>query len=148
MLTITHFLFGLLMGNISGNLLYVLLGSVIIDLDHCFQFKKEGALKSWKIFWKRLWHPSHNTSAKNPFVHSIAGWLIFVHVLSFVDKEFAIYFGIGYLGHLFLDLFDNSPKKYFWPLQFKHTGPLKYNSRTEYLVVGIIVLLLLLQKIY
>ncbi|MEM3126475.1 MAG: metal-dependent hydrolase [Candidatus Woesearchaeota archaeon] len=142
MLTLTHIVFGLLLGKITGNMLYVLLGSTIIDLDHYFQFKKEGALKSWKKFWQRCWHPPAGKTAKHPIVHSLTGWLIFMNVALLINQESAIYFGLGYLGHLLLDLFDTSQKRYFWPLNFIHKGPLKFNTLTEYIIIAIIVLLL------
>ncbi len=143
MLTITHILFGLILWKFTGNFLYVLLGSTIIDLDHYFQFKKEGAMKSLGSFYNRLFNPKKNTSAKIPMVHSLTGWLIFMNIFLFISKEFAIFFGLGYLGHLLLDLFDNSQKQFLWPIELKHKGPIKYNSLVEYVIItGLVILLL------
>jgi membrane-bound metal-dependent hydrolase YbcI (DUF457 family) len=143
MLFITHLITGVILGAISGNYLWVILGSMLVDIDHVYVFLRH-----------RIYNPLHMVrlgcdsrdviKGQRTVAHSLLGWAIVSGAIYLFDATVGFYFGVGYLAHLLLDAFDKAELQLFYPLSWHIRGPINYNSRSEHVLLAVLVVLILL----
>ncbi len=143
MLFITHLLFGLLLGMVLDSMLVVVLGAIIVDFDHIIIYMKRGILLSPKKLWKSITLGYDNYSNPRTVAHSLFAWLIVTIAVSIVNVEYGILFSIGYLSHLVLDTVDNYETRLMFPLKSEVVGPIGYNSKSEYALMAVLFLLII-----
>jgi len=141
MLTRTHFVFGVFVGLLLmrfnfGWLFFgfLVLGSVFVDIDS----RKSRVGKRW---WLRplQWFVKHRG-----FFHSLVFALLFSLVVAVFNRMAGAGFFVGYVSHLFLDVFTRAGVKVFWPLEWKIKGFIKSGG----LVEEVLFVLLLLVDIF
>ncbi|MFA5142151.1 MAG: metal-dependent hydrolase [Candidatus Woesearchaeota archaeon] len=143
MLITTHILAGLVVGKYLGpeHMLPILLGSVLIDLDHIYDMVKHGWKYGIKKSFEILFMPFPEENEQRTFFHSIFGWILVSTILYLVDPVFGKYFSIGYAVHLLLDSLDTSELQLFYPQKYNVTGFIEYNSLMEYLFgIGLFII--------
>ena len=75
------------------------------------------------------------------YLHNIFALAGITAVAWFWYPVAALAFGIGYVGHLFLDALDHTNLRVFFPFSNRITnGPIKYNSFGEHTIaVGLLI---------
>jgi len=127
MLFRTHMLFGLVCYFLLSYfvempvfvLMFVLLGSVFVDIDSC-------SSKVGRRFWFLSWFFRHRG-----FLHSLIGALFFSTLIGLVNLWVGFGFFVGYISHLVLDCFTRMGLRLFWPFGFKVKGFVKSGSWVE-----------------
>lgn len=143
MLFKTHFVFGMflyliLFLNSSFFLVYffgIFLGLVFVDID----------IKNSKIGKFFLFRPLQLFFKHRGIFHSIFCGFILMLVFSLINLRFAFAFFVGYLSHLFLDLFNRRGIMLFWPLSKKKFG---FKIKTGGIVEDVLFVLFLLTDIF
>ncbi len=140
MLFRTHFVFGFLSWIVLEHFLnmpffvlgFVLLGSVLVDVDSLNS-------KVGRKLWFLSWLFNHRG-----VLHSWVG--CFAVSLGFGFFSLWAGFGVfvGYISHLFLDLFTKRGVGLFWPFNFRVRGFVRSGSWVEDIIFSVIVLLAVL----
>jgi hypothetical protein len=142
MLLLTHLLFGLIVGKISGNMLLVAIGAVLVDFDHIYAFIKSGIIFYPRKLWESVFSAHDPYGEVRTVAHSLLAWIIVTIAVMLVNKEIGAFISIGYLSHLMLDAIDGSDMELMFPLRGHIRGPVVYNSRAEYLINVVLVAVL------
>ncbi|MFH0808258.1 MAG: metal-dependent hydrolase [archaeon] len=100
-------------------LLFVLLGSVFVDVDSC-------SSRVGRKVWFLSWFLRHRG-----FFHSLIGALGFSLIVGVFSLWGGFGFFVGYISHLFLDSFTRMGLKMFWPSGFRVRGFVKSGSWVE-----------------
>jgi len=100
-------------------LVFVLIGSVFVDIDSC-------SSKVGKRFWFFSWFLKHRG-----FLHSLVGALFFSALVGLVSLWAGFGFFVGYVSHLVLDCLTRMGLKVFWPFGFRIRGFVRSGSWVE-----------------
>ena len=87
--------------------------------------------------------PEDRKGSPRGFLHSILGWFILSIAFYIVGGELGIYFSIGYLSHIILDMLDESPFEIAYPFKADFRGFIRYNSWLEYLIILALIVILI-----
>ena len=132
MFIIAHLAAGLIIGNLTGNYSFAILGALFLDLDHLYVYAKHKVLFNPKKFWKAVTSPEDPYGCQRNYVHSIFPWIAVTLVVILIESPAGYAFSLGYLSHLILDMIDGSD---FYPLypftRYNFKGPIKYLSNSE-----------------
>ena len=116
------------------NVIYFLIGCIIIDIDHIFAYiygKRKNLLNESE---KKQWMISI-FKHKRPFTHSIWGAIIFSLIVFLITNNqlYAYSLFLGIIVHLFLDSLDKEGVKWLWPwLHINHKLPLVWIPKDKY----------------
>ncbi|MDD2444656.1 MAG: metal-dependent hydrolase [Candidatus Nanoarchaeia archaeon] len=143
MLFKTHLAFGMflyliLFFNSSFSFIYFLgifLGVLLVDID----------IKNSKIGKFFLFRPLQLFFKHRGVFHSIFCGFILMLVFSIINLRFSFAFFIGYLSHLFLDLFNIKGIMLFWPFSKKRFG---FKIKTGGIIEDILFVLFFLVDIF
>ncbi len=147
MLTRTHFVFSvflclvLFLLNVVAIpnellfLLFVIIGTVIVDID-----SRKSFIGKIILFRPIQWVFSHRG-----MFHTILFGVLFSLIISFFDKWLGIAFAFGYLSHLIMDCFTPAGVRLFWPLW---DGKIGFGVRSGGLIEEIMFVLLLLADLF
>lgn len=140
-----HLIFGIILGKITGNYFYAIVGSIIPDIDHLYIIIKNKFFSMKQIIDSMKNEEKYNIRYKTPFVHSFLGLIVFSVIITITNIHNGIIFAIGYFSHLILDWFDKDEKYYLFPFKIKFEGFLPIWSRTEkkLTIISIIILIFL-----
>jgi len=111
-----HLIFGIILGIITQNYFYAILGTIIADIDHIYILIKNKLFTLKRIIDSMKYEEKYNIKYKTPIMHSISGLIIFSFPVFLIDRISGIVFAIGYLSHLILDLPDIDEKYLLYPL--------------------------------
>ncbi len=143
MFIIAHLFAGLIIGKITDNYLWALIGALIIDLDHLIPYTKHKVLFSAKKLWKTVTNPSDPYGNQRNFLHNFFIFVLISATLLILDKRIGIVFSAAYFSHLILDSLDSSNLYLFYPLKKDIIGPIRYLSKKE-IAITIILLVIFL----
>lgn len=129
MLFITHILAGVLLANLLGHWPWIILGSVIIDIDHIIILLKQRVYSPVEMV-RRICNEEKYGSHRTKF-HSFFGLVVIFFVIAFFNVEIAKYFSIGLFFHLVLDALDGGSIRLFYPLPQTVKGPLWGMTKKE-----------------
>ena len=144
MFIFAHFLFGLIIGKISGNYLVALIGALFIDLDHLVVYIKKGIIFKPKKLWKIIIDANDPYGFQRNFLHNFFVWIVLSIIILIFDFKIGIIFSLAYLSHLFLDSLDGSDFYPFYPWKFNVRGPIRYLSLSELIFTLILLLVYVL----
>jgi membrane-bound metal-dependent hydrolase YbcI (DUF457 family) len=138
MLFITHLLAGILLANLLGHWRWIILGSVIIDLDHfivLFRKKVYNPIKMIKHICDEEKYGSHRTK-----LHSLLGLVVIFFAIASFNLEIAKYFSIALFFHLVLDALDGSSIRLFYPLPKTVKGPIWGMTKKEAILCTLLII--------
>lgn len=137
MLFFTHIIFSVLIFvfffnfNVL-NFLILLFGTMFVDIDSTTSFLG----RKFKIISFLFGH--------RKFFHSIFSAVFFSILLYLINYNFAKFFFIGYVSHLFLDSLTKKGIKLFYPLNYSIKGFIKVGSFLEYVLFFILLCLVII----
>ncbi len=146
MLTRTHFVFSVFLclilfwinvvsvPNKILFLLFVILGTIIVDID-----SKKSFVGKIILFRPLQWVFSHRG-----MFHTILFAVLFSLVVAFFDRWLGVAFAFGYISHILLDCFTPAGVRLFWPLW---DGKIGFGVRSGVLIEEILFVLLLLADV-
>lgn len=138
-----HLLIGVILGQIYGNYLFFIFGSIFPDLDHIYILIKN-KISLRKLIDSIKFEKKYKIRYKTALFHSILGLILFSLIIFLFNKQGAIYFGVAYLLHLLIDWIDIDEKYYLYPLRIKFKGFLPIWSRIEQVITLILMILIIL----
>ncbi len=141
---IIHILLAIILGKVFGNMLFFVLGSIILDLDHIYIIIKNRFFSLKKIMQTIKYEKKYNIKYKTPVFHSFLGLIFFSLIIFFFNQKGAIYFSIAYLLHLLIDWIDIDEKYYLYPLKVKFRGFLPIWSTTEKILTLILTIIIII----
>ena len=71
-----HLAIGLIIGKITNNYLFALIGALIIDIDHLIPYIKHKLIFNAKKFWKTVTDPKDPYGNQRNYLHSFFAWAI------------------------------------------------------------------------
>ena len=98
MFILTHIIAGLLVGKLTGNYTFALLGSVLIDMDHLFSYIKHGVLFSPRKFWRTITSREDLWGDQRGILHNFLAFILISAVLFLLGFFALIAFCFGYLS--------------------------------------------------
>ena len=118
-------------------LVFLLLGCTIPDLDHFFGFLFMEVTHTWSKAERKLKGVQKVFFFPRTFVHSVWGVAFFsAAIYFFYGFEFVPYFAIGFLIHLILDSLDEAGIRWFFPKGWVHwKWPASYLQDRKYVRV-------------
>jgi hypothetical protein len=144
MFILAHLFTGLIVGKITGNYLWAILGAMIIDLDHLIPYIKHRIIFNPKKFWKTIIDPKDRYGNQRNFLHCLLAFIIIGIVMIISKFQPGYAFLAGYASHLFLDSIDASDLYLFYPAKCNVIGPVKYLSKTEWILTILFFLIFLI----
>jgi hypothetical protein len=138
-----HLLIGIILGQILGNPLFFILGSIIPDLDHIYIIIKNRLWSLKKIVKTIIYESKFGINYKTPLFHSILGLIILSLIVYVFSNSGAIYFAIAYFLHLLIDWIDIDEKYFLYPLKIKFKGFLPIWSRFEKILTIILLVIII-----
>ena len=136
---------GLIVGKLTANYTYALIGAVAIDLDHAIPYLRHKILFQPKKLWQAMINREDPYGSQRNIMHSFITWAVISVIIFLIDRTAGFVISIAYLAHLFLDLADSSDFRPFFPINWNVRGPIKYLSRTEIMItVALFVIFLIL----
>jgi len=148
-----HTILALIAGKFFGHYAAFLIGSVMVDIDHLYVYLARTPALRKDFSWKRLVdlvknERTYKISARTPLVHSLFGAVLFTFlVYSFAPGE-ALYFGVAYLSHIILDLFDKDPTYLLFPWKKPFHGPMPVWSTAEKTITVLSIVGLVLANVF
>lgn len=128
----THLVAGLMVGKLTGDYSFALVGALGPDVDHLVSYAKNGVLLNPKEFWKTITNTSDPYGDQRYYLHNV---LVFVSISAFVyyfNSQIGIALGLAYLSHLILDALDDADYFPFFPnKKIVIKGPVGYFSKEE-----------------
>jgi len=134
MFILAHLAMGLIIGKITGNYPIALAGALLIDIDHLIPYIKHKLIFDLKKLWKTITNPDDLYGNQRNYLHSIFAFILINFLVFLFDYRIGIAFSLGYVSHLFLDMLDNSDFYPLYPLKYNIKGPIKYLSKTEFIL--------------
>ena len=145
---LAHPIIGITLGNYFGHFWFIVLGSVLPDVDHLIIIIKNRIFSRDKIIDSLRFEEKYKISYKTKYIHSIFGAVIISIPFAVIDFKGGLYFFGAYLIHLFLDWFDIDEKQYFYPFKKKLKGFLPIFSKTEIVLTLFLFTLMILSFVY
>ncbi|RJR30775.1 hypothetical protein C4569_03815 [Candidatus Parcubacteria bacterium] len=131
----THLLAGMVIGKLTNNYGAALAGSVLIDLDHIISYSQHKILFKPKVLLKTMRTESDPWQDQRNILHSVFSFAIIIILLALVNFSFGLVFGLAYIAHLTLDMFDSADFHPFFPFKkINLKGPFKFFSLCELLI--------------
>ncbi len=138
-----HLIIPLILGKLLGNYWYLLVGSLIVDIDHVIILIKNKHYNLRECIDILKHEERYGERLRSPYLHSFLGlvstsllvWLLF-------NANGAVYYAIGYLIHLMIDLFDKDVMFLFYPAKIKFNGTLPIASHVELALTAFFLVLL------
>ena len=103
---LTHLIAGLLIGKLTGNFTWALVGTVLIDADHLLSYVKHRVLFNPKKFWKTITLRDDPWGDQRGILHNFLAFILILGILFLFGFSALLAFSFGYLSHLSLDM-DN-----------------------------------------
>ncbi|MBU0722599.1 metal-dependent hydrolase [Patescibacteria group bacterium] len=128
---LAHSIIGITLGNYFGYFGFILLGSILPDIDHLFVILKNRIFSWRKIIDSMRFENRYKISYKTKYVHSLFGAVIISTPVLFFDFTGGLYFFTGYSLHLIIDWVDIDNKQYLYPFKITFQGVLPISSKTE-----------------
>jgi len=147
-MTLVHPIIGITLGNYFGHFWFIVLGSVLPDIDHLIVIIKNRIFSWDKIIDSLRFEKKYKISYKTKYIHSIFGAVVISIPFAIVNLRGGLYFFSAYLIHLFLDWFDIDEKQYFYPFKKKLKGFLPIFSKTEIAFTLFLIILMFLSFTY
>ena len=136
---LTHFMAGLIIGKLTNNYVYAILGSLLVDFDHLFSFIKHKVKLTGIV--KLLLSPIDPYSDQRSIFHNILVPIVGVIVSIYFDTRNFVVFFFAYTTHLVFDMLDKSNYYPFYPNLFCIKGIIKYLSIQEHIFTFILLIL-------
>ena len=128
----THILLGAIIGKVTGNYSLAIGASIVPDFDHMGSYLKSGVLKKSRIFWKTITDTEDPYGNQRGMLHNILFFIFLSIILFTLIPKFAIVLVLGWLGHIVLDMLDQSDYWPFYPSKkINIKGIIKYASIQE-----------------
>lgn len=141
----THLLAGLIIGKVSGDYSAALAGSLLIDMDHIISYHRHGILFKPKELIKAVSSEKDPWGDQRFYLHTIPGLIVISLIVMVINLNVGLVVFSAYLVHLIFDALDSSEYYPLFPSKtLTLTGPIKYNSKTEVLFGGLLLLVLIL----
>jgi membrane-bound metal-dependent hydrolase YbcI (DUF457 family) len=134
MFIITHLVLGLILGKLFGSYSFALIGALIPDIDHIFPYIRHKILFHMKKLWKTITASKDKYHDQRNYLHSLFIVIPVTIIMLVLNYSLFLVFSLAYLSHLFLDSLDNSEFYPFYPIKKKILGPIKYFSKTEFII--------------
>jgi hypothetical protein len=139
MLITAHLAAGLIIGALTDQYLAAIAVSLLVDLDHLVPYFEKDILKDLRKFWKHtLLSVDPHGSPRNLF-HSIFFWLILAVIGYAYWPSYWVVISASHLAHLILDMFEASPIRIFWPVEYEMHGIIEYKSWHEWTFTGLLI---------
>ena len=130
----THILLGLVIGKVTGNYELGIFSSIAPDFDHIASYMKSGVLKNPILFWKTVTDREDSYGDQRGILHNILVFIVCSMILIYFFKFIGLVIMFGWLGHIILDMLDNSD---YWPFypnkKIDIRGLIKYFLFQEFL---------------
>lgn len=127
-----HVAAGLIVGKLTDNYAASLIGAAAIDVDHIISYLRSGILFKPKKLIAAITDTSDPWGDQRHFLHNVFSWIIISALISIVDFNVGLAFGLAYLSHLILDALDDSDFFPFFPnKKINLRGPIHYFSKPE-----------------
>ena len=137
----THLITGLVIGKITGQYSFAIVGALFVDIDHIFSYVKNGVLINPRKFWKTITDTNDPYGDQRYILHNFLIFLALIGIFLFFNQRLGLVFGLAYLSHLVLDALDNADYFPFFPnKKINLRGPVKYFSRQEFLLMFVLVM--------
>lgn len=143
-----HLILGIILGKLSGNYVFFILGSVFPDFDHIYIIFKNKFFDIKQIKDSIKFEKKFGVKYKTPLFHSILGLILFSIIIYFFSKIGALYFAVAYFIHLIIDWIDIDKKYYLYPLKIKFKGVLPIWSKSEKILTIILLIFTLLLYLF
>ncbi len=117
-------------------LVFVIFSTALVDID-----SRNSKLGKYWFFRPLQWVFPHRTLFHSVFFVFFLGFFVFLF-----SQVAAVGFFVGYLSHLFLDIFTTSGLKLFWPIYNRNISLL--NLKTGGILEEFLFILLLLGDIF
>ena len=138
-----HLLLGAILGLTFGHSLLFILGSILPDIDHIYVMLKNQLWRPKKFIDSIRFEEEYKIRYKTPLIHSILGLIIFSLIVFLINKNW-IFFSMAYFLHLLIDWLDIDKKYYLYPLKIEFKGFLPIWSRTEKILTGVLIVILVI----
>ena len=131
----THFLAGLIVGELTGNYPAAIAGSFLIDSDHLLSYYWHGILRNPKALLQAFMDDKDPWDDQRNYLHSVFAWGYLSLLWSIVHLSSGLIFSLSYFVHLTLDALENSVFYPFYPNKtIVLQGPITYFSKQEFIL--------------
>lgn len=110
-----HLAAGLIIGKLTNNYPASLAGALAMDLDHLISYFENGILFKPPKFIAAITDKNDPWGDQRYYLHNILSWLVISGIIFLIDSKFGLAFGLAYLSHLVLDIFDDADFFPFFP---------------------------------
>jgi len=114
------------------NFIFIIFGTIFPDIDS--SSSKLG--RKFKLVSFLFGH--------RKFFHSVFAAVFFSLLIYLFSYDFAKFFFIGYISHLFLDSFTKKGIKIFYPINYRISGFFKTGNFLEYFLFFILIILIII----
>ncbi|HLC64711.1 MAG TPA: metal-dependent hydrolase [Candidatus Nanoarchaeia archaeon] len=128
-----HIILPLILGKVLGNYWYLLAGSLIVDIDHLVLLIKNKHYNLRECIDVLKHEEKYGEHLRSPYMHSFFGLIATSFIVGlFFSLTGAVYYAIGYLIHLMIDLFDKDVMHLLFPAKIRFNGVLPVPSHVEF----------------
>lgn len=140
-----HFILGLIIGKLTGNIFLFTFFSILPDIDHLYIIIKNKIFSKKKLIDSLKNEENYSLRFKTPFMHSILGAAIISMLYYFFTLDLGTLYlaSSAYLLHLLLDWPDKDKKQFLFPLKKEFSGFLPIWSIPEQIITFISLIVLL-----
>ena|SRR3989344_4996604 len=139
-----HLLLAMILGKFYGNYLFLIVGSILPDLDHLYVIIKNKLWGISKIINTLKFEKDFGIRYKTPLLHSVFGLVLSSSIIYIFSIKGALFFAGVYLLHLLIDWTDVDEKYYLYPFKIKFQGFLPIWSRCEKILTVILAVVVVL----
>ncbi|MFC1769086.1 metal-dependent hydrolase [Nanoarchaeota archaeon] len=141
----THIILPLILWKLFGNFWFLMVGSMIVDIDHLFLLIKNKHFNLREAVDVLKNEEKYGEHYRSPYLHSFFGLIVTsLLVWLFFSPTGAVYWAIGYLTHLIIDLFDKDVQYLLFPLKIEFKGTLPIPSYVEFTIAGFFLTILII----
>lgn len=137
----SHLAVGLVIGKLTGDYTFALLGTIGPDVDHVYSYAKHGFFSSFKKFIKIATSEEDPYDDQRNYLHNIFIVTLICLLVFIFSYQIAGAFLFGYLSHLLMDAFDRAD---YFPLfpnrKINLRGPIGYFSKYD-IFISILLLI-------
>ncbi|MBI4439766.1 metal-dependent hydrolase [Candidatus Woesearchaeota archaeon] len=128
-----HIILPLILGKLLGSYWFLIAGSLIVDIDHLVLLIKNRHYNLRECIDVLKHEEKYGERLRSPYLHSFLGMIATSLAVGLLfSLTGAIYYAIGYLAHLIIDLFDKDVMYILFPSKIKFNGTLPVPSHVEF----------------
>lgn len=144
LMILAHPIIGITLGNHFGYFWFLVLGSIVPDIDHLIILIKHKIFSWHKIVDSIRFEKKYNITYKTKYIHSVLGAIVISGSVMLIDFTGGLYFFVGYIIHLLIDWLDIDEKQFLYPFKKKFKGFLPVFSKTEMIFTLFLIALMIM----